>query len=60
MTVNIWHCVVLLVGYGSKSYTGYELSRFIEVDIAVSGGLSAIPISVMVNATDISATGKEY
>ena len=51
---------MLLVGYESKSYTGYESSRFIEVDITISGGLSAIPISVMVNATDISATGKEH
>ena len=52
------YCVVLLVGYGFQAYLGHESSGFIEVDVTISGGLSAIPITVIVNTTEQSARGK--
>ena len=49
---------MLIVGYGIRTYFGHESSGFIEVDVTISGGLSAIPITVIVNTTEQSARGK--
>ena len=51
---------MLLVGFGFRSYSGYESSGSMEVAVTISGGLSAIPISVMVTTTGQTATGKEH
>ena len=49
---------MLLVGFGFRSYFGYESSGSIEIAVTISGGLSATPISVMVTTTGQTATGK--
>ena len=51
---------MLLVGFGFRSYFGYESSGSIEVAVTISGGLSATPISVMVITTGQTATGKGH
>ena len=43
----------------SPRYNDYESTGFVEVEIAISGGLSAIPITFIVSTTEQTATGKE-
>ena len=49
---------MLLVGFGFRSYFGYESSGSTEVAVTISGGLSATPTSVMVTTTGQTATSK--
>ena len=43
----------------SPRYNGYESIGFVEIEIAISGGLSAIPITFTVATTEQTATGEE-
>ena len=52
-------CAVLVVKLMSSSFSGSESSEFVEIIIKISGGLSVIPINVMVTTSDGSATGKD-
>ena len=43
----------------SSSFSGSESSEFVEIVIKISGGLSVIPINVMVTTSNQSATGED-
>ena len=47
-------CVVLMVEFASGKFTGSESSRFIEVLVRVTGGLSSSPITVTVAPSEQS------
>ena len=57
----LWYvCVVLVIDLEFNEYTIAESSGFVEIAVIISGGSSAIPISVIVTAIEQSATGKEH
>ena len=49
--------VGLLVGFELLIYSTSESSGSTEVTVTISGGLSAIPITIMVTTTEQTATG---
>ena len=49
----------LLVGFESRFYNSFESSGTANVVITLSGGLSAIPLSVMVTTTEQTAKGEK-
>ena len=50
---------MLVVKLMSSSFSGSESSEFVGIVIEISGGLSVIPINVMVTTSDQSATGED-
>ena len=55
--------VVLVVGFGSKSFRGSESSGHVEVVVIISGGSSTTPIEVVVAPSEqspVSARGEGY
>ena len=56
--MNILLCIVLVVVLESQQYRGSESSGFVKVVVTISGGLSAIPIIVIVNTAEQTATGE--
>ena len=51
---------MLVIDFEFDEYTVAESSGFVEIAVIISGGSSAIPISVIVTAIEQSATGKEH
>ena len=60
---QVYECVnyvVLVVVLESGQYRGFESSEFVKIVITISGGLSALPISLVVTTTGQTATGEGY
>ena len=53
-------CIVLVGEFKSNQFSATESSGFVEIAVTISGGSSTTPISVMVTASERSATGKGY
>ena len=54
---------MLVVGFGSKNFRGFESSGHVEVVVRISEGSSITPIEVMVTPSEksrMSARGKGY
>ena len=58
MRVGGWiYYVVLVVGLESRQYIGSESSGFVKIVITISGGLSALPVTLIVTTSEQTATG---
>ena len=51
---------MLTVGFASKVFTGSESSGYVEIVVAISGGLPTMPVNLVVNTIGQTASGKKY